>query len=161
MATTTHRSVYLLVFRSPVFPAHWALWIPRLDNPHVGKIISAVGDPSTGFVHEFQRNFSPASPSSMLPVLLCSTVESNHIVDGELGQEPTTDANAIDSLEDMALTVPAPGKSLNSVPADSGVRRRVVIKNCQTWMSEYVRKLVERGIVEASAVGILGEAPTN
>ncbi|KAG9086522.1 hypothetical protein FS749_003599 [Ceratobasidium sp. UAMH 11750] len=156
----TTRSVYLLVFRSPVFPAHWALWVPRLDDPHAGKIISAVGDPSTGFAHEFQRNFSPASPNSMLPVLLSNAVDPKHIVDGEVGLESTIDADATDSLEEVALMVPPPGKSLNSVE-DSGTRRRVAIKNCQTWMSEYVGKLVERGILDASAVGVLNDAPKN
>ncbi|KAG9097842.1 hypothetical protein FRC06_007124 [Ceratobasidium sp. 370] len=155
-----HRSVYLLVFRSPVFPAHWALWVPRLDDPHVGKIISAVGDPLTGFVHEIQRSFSLGSPNSMLPILLCNTVERNHVVDGELDQESTVDTGATDSLEDVAFTVTPPSKSLNSV-ADPGVGQRVAIKNCQTWMREYVSKLVERGILDASAVGILDQAPKN
>ncbi|KAG9120684.1 hypothetical protein FRC07_003723 [Ceratobasidium sp. 392] len=152
--------VYLLVFRSPVFPAHWALWVPRLENPDIGKIISAVGDPSTSFVHEFQRNFSPASPSSMLPILLCDTVKSKHIIDGELGPESTIDAHATDDLENVALAVPPPGKSLNSV-ADSGAKRRVAINNCQTWMREYVVKLVGGGILDALAVDVLDGAPRN
>ncbi|KAG8728374.1 hypothetical protein FRC12_021795 [Ceratobasidium sp. 428] len=160
MTSSTHRSIHLLVFRSPVFPAHWALWVPRADNPHVGKIISAVGDPSTNFAHEFQRNFSPSAPSSMLPILLSDTVDPKHIVDGDLDSESTIDAYATDDLENVALTVPPPGKSLNSV-ADSGVKLRVAIKNCQTWMREYVVKLTKSGVLDASAVGIVDDAPKN
>ncbi|QRV77594.1 hypothetical protein RhiJN_05609 [Ceratobasidium sp. AG-Ba] len=159
MDPVDHRSVYLLVFRSPVFPAHWALWIPRQDNAKIGKIISAVGDPATGFVHEFQRNFCPSGPNSMLPV---NKIDPKYVADGEasLDQESTIDTNATDELESVALSVPPPEKSLNSV-AESGVRRRVAIKNCQTWMRDYVLKLVERGVLDQAAVEIVDSAPKN
>jgi hypothetical protein len=115
--TPTHRSVYLLVFRSPIFPAHWALWIPRQDSAHIGKLINTVGDPATGFAHEFQRNFRPASYASgaTLLVLLDNNVRAEHIVDGDVRDESTIDADAVDGVENVALKVPPPGKSLNSV----------------------------------------------
>lgn len=118
MTSTTDRSVYLIVFRSPVFPAHWALWIPCADDSSTGKLINAVGDPATGFSHEFQRNFCPASTAgAILTVLLSDCVGARHIVDGPpaLALESTIDADAVDDLERVALTIPPPRKSLNSV----------------------------------------------
>jgi hypothetical protein len=39
--------------------------------------------------------------------------------------------------------------------------RRVAIKNCQTWMREFVVALVEEEILDGSAIGALDAAPKN
>lgn len=117
MSPPSHRSIYLIILHSPIFPAHWALWIPRAANPRTGKLINAVGDPATGFVHEFQRNFWPERVSSgtISTILLSDHVEASHIVDGEEAEESTIDAEAVDDVERVALGIPPPVKSLNSV----------------------------------------------
>jgi len=56
-----YRPVYLLVYNSRVFAAHWSMWIPNdsTDTPateDIGKIIQVTGDSLKGFVHEFVRN---------------------------------------------------------------------------------------------------------
>lgn len=71
----------MLIFRSPVFPAHWALWIPRPDSDDpkvkIGKVINAVGDPATGFVREIERGFRlDQVTQSTLTVLLTDRVEA-------------------------------------------------------------------------------------
>jgi hypothetical protein len=55
------RTVYLVVYNSPLFPAHWGLWIPQLDNPDVGKFIEAAGDAANGFDISFERNYDLGS----------------------------------------------------------------------------------------------------
>ncbi|KAF8606902.1 hypothetical protein BDV93DRAFT_520521 [Ceratobasidium sp. AG-I] len=160
-----HRSIYIIVFHSPIFPAHWAIWIPRANDPQTGKLLNAVGDPATGFVHEFQRNFCPERVSSgnISIILLSSRVEASHIVDGDEAEDSTIDAVALDDIERVALTIPPPVKSLNSVGQGGSVRpgRRVAIKNCQTWLRELVVALVEEKILETSAIDTLDGAPKN
>ena len=36
---------------------------------------------------------------------------------------------------------------------------KIEIKNCQSWLREYVSALVERNMVEASALGVVDSAP--
>ncbi|KAH7336918.1 hypothetical protein B0J17DRAFT_718832 [Rhizoctonia solani] len=154
---TDHRSIYILIFHSPIFPAHWALWIPSLTQPKIGKIINAVGDPSSGFVREIERHFNLADVSgSTSTVLLSGRVETKHIIDSDsLGSEP------VDEVEKVACGIAPPEKSLKSARKSNIPSGRVEIKNCQTWLREFVCALVEHGICEAEAIGVLDRAPRN
>ncbi|KAG8690374.1 hypothetical protein FRC11_012060 [Ceratobasidium sp. 423] len=154
---TDHRSIYILIFHSPIFPAHWALWIPSLAQPKIGKIINAVGDPSSGFVREIERQFNLADVSgSTSTVLLSDRVEAKYILDSD-----SSDSEPVDEVEKVAHGIPPPQKSLNSVQNSNLPLRRVVIKNCQTWLRELVCELVEHGICEVEAINVLDRAPRN
>ncbi|CAE6406881.1 unnamed protein product [Rhizoctonia solani] len=152
-----HRSIYILIFHSPIFPAHWALWIPSLSQPKIGKIINAVGDPSSGFVREIERQYNPGSVSgSKSTVLLSNRVDAKHILDSDSsGPEP------VDEVEKIAAGIPPPEKSLNSTQNSNFPSPRVEIKNCQTWLRQLVCALVEHGICEAEAIKVLDRAPRN
>ncbi|KAF1956563.1 hypothetical protein CC80DRAFT_492104 [Byssothecium circinans] len=52
------RTVNLVVFNSPLFPAHWALFTPHSNNQQVGTMIHAVGDAKDGFETRFERNYN-------------------------------------------------------------------------------------------------------
>jgi len=52
------RDIHLIFYPSPLFPAHWGLWIPSVGNPQIGKMVHVVGDVATGFEHQFKRNYS-------------------------------------------------------------------------------------------------------
>ena len=41
----------------------------------------------------------------------------------------------------------------------SQVGTKVEIKNCQSWLREYVVALVEKGVLEASALDVVEGAP--
>ncbi|EUC63466.1 hypothetical protein RSOL_491410 [Rhizoctonia solani AG-3 Rhs1AP] len=154
---TDHRSIYILIFHSPIFPAHWALWIPSLSQPKTGKIINAVGDPSSGFVREIERQFNLASVSgSKSTVLLSDRVDAKHILDSD-----SSGPEAVDQVEKIACGISPPEKSLHSAQNSNLPSRRVEIKNCQTWLREYVCALVEHGICDADAIGVLDRAPRN
>jgi hypothetical protein len=113
--------IYLIVYRSRLFPAHWSLWIPsdRISRHNIafGKIIHVTGDSRAGFVHEFKRNYELAGTGRAYDMfLLGSTSESSNVVVVDVvgNEEFSTDDVANDIIEQYALAVPAPGKSLRS-----------------------------------------------
>ncbi|PVI04890.1 hypothetical protein DM02DRAFT_725567 [Periconia macrospinosa] len=154
------RNIHLLVYNSPIFPAHWALWIPSTAKPDVGKIINAEGDAANGFEIAFERNFDLAASGRRHQVILLGQVLDEHVVDVEGDGSQSTDTTARDYMEQVALSVPAPGPSLISV-SSQGPRQRVAIQNCQTWLREFVAALVQKGAMDQSALQILDGAPKN
>ncbi|TVY14659.1 hypothetical protein LARI1_G005936 [Lachnellula arida] len=155
------RPVYLIIYHSPIFAAHWALWIPSYEEEVIGKtgkIINVQGSPSEGFAHEFERNYDLASETRRHSVKLLSLVDSKNIIDTT--GDYSTDNTAIDILESSALTIKAPGPSLRSAE-EHGVKTRVELKNCQTWLRQFVSKLVENGTFSKDALVELDNAPKN
>lgn len=116
------RPVYLIVYKSRLFPAHWSFWIPTPDDETIGKRIQATGDALTGFVVAFERNYDIAKTSRPHELVSLDRVDSAHVNDGDAvkGGPESTDAQPIDKLEEVALSVPAPGPSL--VSSSSNVR---------------------------------------
>ncbi|RMZ68164.1 phosphotransferase family [Pyrenophora seminiperda CCB06] len=154
------RTVYLLIYSSPLFPAHWALWIPSLHDPTIGKRLHVEGDASNGFEIAFIRNYVldvTSRPHQSLPL---AEVADHHVLDVNGDGSPSSDSIAHDDLERVLLSVPAPGASLVS-SSSQGPRKRVQIQNCQTWLSDAVAALVEHGIMNQSALQIIDNAPKN
>jgi len=171
------RSVYLIVYHSPLFPAHWALYIPNLPHPvltttsdstsqvvegaqvrKVGKIVNVVGSVAAGFAHEFKRNYDLEEDGRGYSLFLLDERVDGALVWDRAEEGETIDAQAQDPFEVLALSVPAPGPSLNSA-ADKG--RRVQIRNCQTWLREAVERYVTAGIMHEVALERLATAPVN
>lgn len=114
-ASPTLRSVdlYLLCFiPSPLFHAHWSIFVPSQAEPQRGTVINVRGDPLHGFVHEFQRGYIPTEDPDKPPFVtkLSSVTESVARPDGP--SQPGTDATAYTELERLALSIAAPGPSL-------------------------------------------------
>ncbi|TVY43316.1 hypothetical protein LSUB1_G001423 [Lachnellula subtilissima] len=109
------RPVYLIIYHSPIFAAHWALWIPYYEEEvtgKTGKIINVQGSPSEGFLHEFERNYDVAAETRRHSIKLLSWLDSKYIIDTT--GDYSVDSTAIDVLERSALTIQAPGPSLRS-----------------------------------------------
>jgi hypothetical protein len=109
------RPVYLIIYHSPIFTAHWALWIPSYEEEVIkktGKIINVQGSPSEGFIHEFERNYDESTESRSHSLKLLVLIDSENVVD--TSGEYSVDNTAIDVLERSALAIPAPGPSLRS-----------------------------------------------
>lgn len=119
------RPISLLIFPSPLFPAHWSLFIPSPTptTKSIGTRIHVHGDARAGFAHEFVRGYD-VSRSTLGDKLVPLGVVDEAVLaegEGEGGQEydgvqtETRDVDARNELERIALRVPAPGPSLNSV----------------------------------------------
>lgn len=108
------RDIYLIVYHSPLFPAHWALWIPSANNSQIGKKLHVFGDVANGFEHEFQRNYNPFNDQLKHSLVLLAEVEEKNVVDVPGDGSQTSDKNAMDDIERVALATLAPSKSLKA-----------------------------------------------
>ncbi|KAF2681241.1 hypothetical protein K458DRAFT_420760 [Lentithecium fluviatile CBS 122367] len=154
------RTIYLAIYNSRLFPAHWALWIPHKDDPAIGKRIHANGNASEGFTIDFERNHNIEETTGSYQLLALAEVADKFLEDVRGGGTQGVDQVACDWVEEVALSVQAPGKSLTHVRAE-GPRRRVEIQNCQTWLREVVAALVREGVMEEAALRIIDSAPKN
>lgn len=113
------RKLFLIVYKSPLFPAHWSLWIPSLADPNIGKRIHVTGDVYSGFEHEFVRNYNLENDTRTQVSIMLGEVDDKHVVDDEdspdlKNDDEERDQTPRDRIEEIALEVPAPGPSMNS-----------------------------------------------
>ncbi|KAF7973079.1 hypothetical protein HWV62_16274, partial [Athelia sp. TMB] len=155
--TPMSRPVYLLVFNSPLFPAHWAMYIPSQCS---GKLINVRGDPGLGFWHEFERNYDPNCTRDKKTLLHLCDVKDKHLLDVPGDGNPSIDTNAVDDIERVALCLNPPPKTLRSLDTPT-VSGKITIQNCQTWMYQLVEALVEANIMPVVALEVLDGAPRN
>ncbi|KUJ07754.1 uncharacterized protein LY89DRAFT_660007 [Mollisia scopiformis] len=163
--STPKRPIYIISYTSPLFPAHWSLWIPSSYNSLTktpgtsGKRIHVTGDALNGFTHEFSRNYDIDDDSRAKTIHFISWVEAVNVVDGDDAGDPVEDVVATDKMEEWALKVEAPGRSLRGV--EEGLKSRVQVRNCQSWLREFVGKLVEMGIFDEDALEKVDAVPKN
>lgn len=170
------RPIYLIIYTSTLFPAHWSLWIPSLSDPSIGKRLHAEGDAATGFKTVFERGYVLHEDTRKYQCLLLGEVSDEYVLDVD-GQE--CDSIAHDDLERILLSVPAPGASLVSSESQvcecvpcvyacicacfrrQGPRKRVRIQNCRTWLRDGTAALVKSGIMDGMALQRVEGAPKN
>jgi len=113
------REIFLLVYPSPLFAAHWSLWIPSQSNPELGKVVHVTGAVSVGFILEFKRNYDIANTGRGSTLILLAEVDDKYVADVPGDGAFSLDQNAVDDIERLALTFPPPTKSLTQ--ASDGV----------------------------------------
>ncbi|KAF2801836.1 uncharacterized protein BDZ99DRAFT_469349 [Mytilinidion resinicola] len=150
------QTISLLIFNSPIFPAHWALWLPHPANSNTGKLINAVGDAATGFEIIIEREYDLRNITQRYQL-----VALDEVSDVKEDGRNSKDSTAYDCIEKVALSVPAPKKSLVSATIAEGSRHRVEIQNCQTWLRQVVAALVQADVVDEAALQIVDGAPKN
>jgi hypothetical protein len=133
----SQRPVYTISYRSPVFPAHWALWIPSYNaeakaTGNVGKMIYVEGDASAGFIHQFIRNYDISMTLGSKSVHFISWTDAANIADEANSRGLVNDKTATDIIEKLALDVAAPGPSLRSASSSSSV--------ISPWRSSIIRE---------------------
>jgi hypothetical protein len=110
------RTLYLLVSPSPLFPAHWMLFISSKGNEEIGLGINAVGYASSGFDLLFERNYRPADARPPLyPSIPLGQLNDEHVVDADLDGLQSQDSTPGSTIEKIAISVPAPKASLQPV----------------------------------------------
>ncbi|KAF1987794.1 hypothetical protein K402DRAFT_453441 [Aulographum hederae CBS 113979] len=142
--------LYLSIHPSPQGnrPAHWALFLPDSSpspETQTGTVIQVVGSPFTGYTHSIKHDVSPViAPSGASSGARHSLVLLGEVLGGNEG--------GVDVLENEALNISAPGVSKS--PMEPGY------ENCQSWTWQLLRALVEKGVLEESALEVLGAAKT-
>jgi hypothetical protein len=122
----SYRPVYLVVYNSRMFAAHWTMWIPDYNadtqaTGNFGKYIHVKGDARNGFVHEFVRNHDMDQSTSAKEIIFLGWTDAANVANSSGGSERYVDTEATDRLEEWALYVPAPGPSLRSASSSSSV----------------------------------------
>ncbi|PWY69634.1 hypothetical protein BO94DRAFT_421845, partial [Aspergillus sclerotioniger CBS 115572] len=146
----------LHIFNGHPFKDHWAYWIPSPSDPNIGVKIHATGDMRNGFIFEIKRSHnlrtSPDIPTKRIPL---QWLDERYIDEKAIFNDGVEkiDYRPVCGFEEMLYGVEVPGKTLNSV-ADGGeemgkgrARRRVVQRDCQTWIVESADRLVREGVV--------------
>ncbi|KAF2848116.1 hypothetical protein T440DRAFT_177286 [Plenodomus tracheiphilus IPT5] len=109
------RPLTLLIYNSPLFPAHWALWLPSLSNPNIGKLPNAVGSASQGFEVVIEREHDVSGITQRYQIVPLGLVSEDCVCDGDAegggGGAGSRDKGVCD-VERVALGVCAPGVSL-------------------------------------------------
>lgn len=114
------RDILLVIYNRSLFKAHWAIYIPSLADRGVGKKIHVHGDVLNGFTLQFLRNYALRSETLAHQEVLIHQVEDEFVLDGSGGEEHAG-ITPSDRIEEVALSVAAPGPSMNSASASSGV----------------------------------------
>jgi len=106
------RDIFLVIYSSRLFPSHWGILVPSSDGSNAGTLINVIGDPSVGFEHEFKRDYGGEEDARRVSkTLLLGKVASEHVGDRK-GVGQNTDGIPNNTLEDVALSIPPPSKSL-------------------------------------------------
>jgi len=131
------RPIYLIVFNSPLFPAHWGFWIPdpSSSDPQIGTYLNATGDAASGFSIEFERNHEHGVDGRRHQLISLGEVADEHVVDVMGDGKWSVDQVARDRLEEVVLGVKPPGPSL--IAADSKVSF-VMCKRSMGWLIDWM-----------------------
>ncbi|PYI09397.1 hypothetical protein BO78DRAFT_438000 [Aspergillus sclerotiicarbonarius CBS 121057] len=143
----------LHIFNGHPFKDHWAYWIPSTTDPNIGVKIHATGDVRNGFIFEIKRSHDlRTSPDIPTKRVLLQWLDAQYVNEKEMFNDGVEkiDYSPLCGFEESAYRVKAPGKTLNSV-SDSremgSVGRKIVQRDCQTWIVESAGQLVRDGIL--------------
>ncbi|GKZ25585.1 hypothetical protein AbraIFM66951_001357 [Aspergillus brasiliensis] len=151
----------LHIFNGHPFKDHWAYWISSATDPLIGVKIHATGDVRNGFIFEIKRSHdlrtSPDVPTKRIPL---QWVDGRYLDQEAMwnGGVEKIDNVPVCRFEEVLFKVKVPGKSLNSVVTttttssrEGGLAveagRKVVQRDCQTWIVEATSQLVREEIV--------------
>lgn len=166
--------VYVLVPPSPLFAAHWSLFIPDILGAStrgilesdMGRRMHVSGDRLNGFKLEIIRGYNIRQHRSVgsrrfaigrvstlhssqpdASDARASTTEFSETKDEDEGGG-TVDNVPRDAFEEVCVSVEAPGPSLNSAGSlPPGRVKKAEVKDCQWWVKAVVKELVVRGIL--------------
>ncbi|KAI1066354.1 hypothetical protein LB506_008506, partial [Fusarium annulatum] len=134
------------------FNDHWAYFVRSSLNPSVGIVYEAIGDVRSGFQRQIRRNhdLTHDPPSSRIPLQWLK----GKFVNEELmlqGQE----SMPICILEESLHKVKVPNKTLTDTTKGEVPKKRIVQRNCQTWIVESADQLVTDGILSSDVAAYL------
>ncbi|KAF5683981.1 hypothetical protein FCIRC_4194 [Fusarium circinatum] len=134
------------------FNDHWAYFVRSSSSHSVGIVYEAIGDVRSGFQRQIRRNHDLTSdpPSSRIPLQWIDVAYVNE----ELmlhKKEPTV----VCIFEESLYKVKVPEKTLNDTIDSEAPKKRIVQRNCQTWIAESADQLVADGILSPDVAAYL------
>ncbi|KAJ0418627.1 hypothetical protein BJY00DRAFT_314778 [Aspergillus carlsbadensis] len=170
--------VHLLIYNGAPFHDHWAYWIQSRENTDIGILVHAAGNVRVGFEFEIKRSYGwddgETPPTKRVPL---QWVSGEFVSDKAM---VTSGDDEVDRLpacpfEEVVYKVEVPEKSLRSVDdqvvlpfifvvaflhlfdfvKSTGVPKRIVQRDCQTWIVEAAEQLVKEGIFDSAVTSYL------
>ncbi|KAI1267653.1 hypothetical protein F5Y18DRAFT_378387 [Xylariaceae sp. FL1019] len=150
------RTLYVLVYPSRLFAAHWSLWIPHVQDFKVGDRIHVTGDRLNGFQYEYIRSYDVSDDDRHPNAFPIGSVNELHLKGVEdnsanTAEEMSDGNNSVcNAFDEACRQIPAPGPSLNKVSiaggstATAGPPKKAQVKDCQWWVKEVVSHLMEK-----------------
>jgi len=133
-----YRPIFLLVWPSALFKAHWAIFIPDATDKTYkqGKYIHVAGSLDKGFQFEVVRgwdiNKSRSRPGSPIEI---GWVRAEYIQDTPTNGRLVKESVARDALEAFLAAVPPPTASLNSVSSVGGASVSIPTRVARTILT--------------------------
>ncbi|KAF4976811.1 hypothetical protein FDECE_18428, partial [Fusarium decemcellulare] len=150
--------VELVIYNGSPFKDHWAYFVRSSTHPSIGVIIHATGDVRNGFRFEIKRNYdfsvTSTKPTSRIPLQWIDPKYVNENVMRNNGIYKS-DSAPVCGFEVSVHKVKAPEKSLSAAQANIVPKKRVVQRNCQTWIVESADQLVSDGILDPKVAAYL------
>lgn len=158
-SATGYRPIFLLVWPSALFKAHWAIFIPEASDKtfKTGKYIHAEGNPKDGFnfqvVRGWDMNQSRRRPQVPIEI---GWVPANLVSDiATEGGRLVKESVARDQLEAYMAAIPTPDATMIHVAAgQSSSGKKKELSNCQWWVIQVVKSLAECGVLIAAQKGL-------
>ncbi|KAF4969844.1 hypothetical protein FSARC_3002 [Fusarium sarcochroum] len=150
--------VELNTYSGSPFNDHWAYFVRSSQDLDVGVVFEAVGDVRTGFKLEIERNYSFALASSPIATRVplqwidAKYVDEKAMLDN--GNSAVVD-DPICIFEECLRKVKVPEETLNNIEKTNTPAKRVVQRNCQTWIVEAADQLVRDGIFNPDVAAYL------
>lgn len=115
------RPLYIMIWSSPVFQAHWSFWAPALEDGQrtKGKRVHVHGNVREGFVIEFVRNYDLCETRSYPTIIEIGAIRVEDLLDTVMDGLLFKEQTPRDRFEAIAFSVPAPRGSLNQVQEQS------------------------------------------
>ncbi|KAF5246166.1 hypothetical protein FANTH_6933 [Fusarium anthophilum] len=134
------------------FNDHWAYFVRSSSSPSVGIVYEAIGDVRSGFQRQIRRNHDLTSdpPSSRIPLQWIDAKFINEeLMLHDQGPMPVC------IFEESLCQVKVPEKTLNDTTESEAPKKRIVQRNCQTWIVESADQLVSDGILSSDVARYL------
>ncbi|KAJ5360792.1 hypothetical protein N7517_009983 [Penicillium concentricum] len=156
--TTGAFMVELLIWNGSPFKDHWAYFVRSRADPDIGVKIHATGNVRSGFKFEIKRSENLQTtddiPSTRVPLQWVEEKyfdEKAMLNDGEY----KVDNTPVCRFESSVYEIEAPGKSLNTVSDGAKPGRKVIQRDCQTWIVESADQLRRDNIFSEEVVAYL------
>ncbi|KAK6593115.1 hypothetical protein H4I95_11489 [Botrytis cinerea] len=149
--------VELLTYNGHPYKDHWAYFIRSPSNPSVGVRLHATGDVRNGFRFEIQLDYNLYTTED-IPT---KRISLQWVDGGKIPNEGLCEADvdmynrAICSFEESVRRAEVPGKTLNSLGEENHLGKKIIQKDCQSWLVEAADHLVQDGIFDPEVAGFL------
>ena len=108
------RNIYLPVHPRRLFKDHWCIFIPSAENLNVGTLIEMEGSAREGFSHAVSRLYDLKLSDRKPRTFLLGQVGDDQVHATPAGGHLVMyDLTPPDNVERCALSLPAPGPSMN------------------------------------------------